>query len=630
MNGRFLSSRYLRILTVVFVIAFVLNDVLGAKKVFTAPPTRRSTSSESVVNSQSGFQNPNQAKSASSESGSIIDNNKSKRQVSEVNKGELPETGSGEVNWSDDANIASNWFDEKKGAQLRSDALNISVDLRKSWPEFQSLKMSRAKSLRIRSIESDSQRVVLYTDLSSSEDTDSIPEALDLAIEKICDFYGISSKRFEKLKVEAFLMDNVNSFIEFGALDGPPRFLYGYSMGDRIYAKNQKSSYYNRFLLIHELVHTLMHEIFGDLRPRWFSEGSAEYLALHQWDSRRRKLEIAIIPESAEQTPGFGRLAQIQQLIKDNNVPTLLEILSFEPRDFVNISTYSWSWAFTMFLHMSPKYHEIAKMLPYWALADDPNMLFIDAVDKRWNELENDWADFIDRIDYLYDFSLTSIGDAIKKGSSSDLEKGTVVEIDAARGWQKTDVFVEAESDYRLVSNGRFMCKILGAGRFQFESPGATCVYVHGRPIGRLEVAVVPTTKDLTFEQTYGKTWEDSYYSLDKSARSYLRRFTGFPDPIDENLSDDSKTKRTTRAEFMDSSDTEKRKNKKASETESNSYNALFPWNESWEFTKSSITIKPRYDGKLYFRINYLSNSDLKENKGSVKIQIKKPENNQE
>ena len=490
---------------------------------------------------------------------------------------------------------AAAWFDPSRGAALRAKSLEIARARRARWPKFDALE-SRPGVRELRS-----KRIRLRTDLPSSKEVDQIPEILEAEIPLVCDFFKIDSSRFDDLEIEAFLMADVGYFQAIRAIDGSPQFLYGYSYGDRIYAKTQKTAYYDRFLLAHELVHTLMHEIFGDLRPRWYSEGTAEFLALHFWNEAERTLEIARFPSREDEFPGFGRLEQVRKLAALGATPTIREIMAFEPRDFVDVSTYSWCWAFSTFLHRSPKYRRIAEMLPYWMVADDPNKLFIDAVGDRWGELEYDWSDFVARIDYNYDFAATAIdyGAADRRPSREELLRGVVVEARADAGWQRVGVRLEAGKTHRVATSGRYEFYLPCAERaLPFEAPGATCQYLFGIPAGRLLAVVAPDVRGMTFSDVYGdaKTndGDGDRFRFDAFRREAARapRFDGVDDP-------------------------------------------LYPWSELHEFASSSIKIEPKRDGELFLRVN-ASPQDLAKNGGRVKVQVKlidetttKPEKNE-
>lgn len=620
------SENSLVILTLAF-------SVFLSAAVFAAPPSRHKSTTAAVKTDDKATKEKTKEKKSESKKKVIQEDKTSAqsakwvRHVQEENDGSLPETSAGDFDWNDDANDVSAWLDPEKTKKLRADVLKAAENYRANWPNFPKVDDSKADSLGIRIIKVG--RITFYTDLPKSTVTDDIPQALEAAIPLFCGFFNIDESRFADWSVEAFLMRNVDSFIAINALDGPPKFLYGYSMGDRIYAKDQKEGYYNRFLLLHELVHTMMHEIFGDLRPRWFSEGSAEFLALHDWKPSTKDIRIARIPESADSTPGFGRLEQIQELVQSGEAPTLYEILNFEPRDFVNVSTYSWSWALVMFLNNSPKYKDIAEVLPYWSTANDPNRLFIEAIGDRWNEFENDWADFIDRIDYRYDFESASVSEAPVKSEVSELGSNVAaVEIDLARGWQKTGISLEAGETYRIASSSGFKFFLSDANRyFDFEMTGASCQYVNGKPIGRLEAVVVPDSEEKTFYQTYGLASNNERAAPQPGGLFRFNTFMNYDRvPKRVRFTGDSETNSIPFVQDMEEEPKKGKKDDSNNETKSGEekrYNALFPWNEAVGANASVLTYKPRYSGELYLRVNAVP-GDLQKNKGTIKVQIKK------
>ena len=523
----------------------------------------------------------------------------------ERNDGALPAAvGASFFSAEEEENAAALWGDPSEAERLRAQVLDAARRRRESWPPFPAINEKKATELGIRRIEG--KNVTLTTDLPSSPGVDQIPAALDAAIPHICRFFEIDEQKFENWKINAFLMWNVDSFIEIGVLDGPPRFLYGYSVYDRILAKDQGIEYYNRFLLLHELVHSFMHEVFGDLRPRWYSEGAAEYLALHLWKPAAKSIEIAQFQTDPDATPGFGRLQEIREIVRAGKAPTLREILAFEPRDYVRTSTYAWSWALVAFLNESPKYRDVVERLPYWSTYWEPNRVFVETLGDRWGELENDWADFVGRIDFGYDFDATAVDATpgrpfdevaaeLEKKAGKAAEEAVVVKAAANRGWQNSGVALEAGTTYRLATAGRYRLNVEEAGKkLEFEAPGATFRYVEGAPLGRLQAVVVPL-ESATF---------DEFYSL-KSAES----------ANGEDLNDAPKTIGGLR------------RGSRANEAKSAPRGTLAPWDAAVGFETSTATLTPERAGTLFFRINDAP-GNLAKNAGSVKIQIKRAATN--
>ena len=519
------------------------------------------------------------------------------------------------------ARVAQNWLDPEKTSELRAFVLDAAKERRKRWPKYPDVDLDRAAKLNVRRVAFG--RIAFYTDLPSSPEVDQIPEALDAAVPLLCEIFHADPALFENWKVEAFLMRDVDSFIEIRALEGAPRFLFGYSDRDRIFAKEQGTGYYNRFLLMHELVHTFMHEYFGDLNPRWYSEGVAESLALHRWD-RKKGLKLAEFPVSETAYPGFGRLRQIRQILKTRRAPSILDIMSFEPRDYEQVSTYAWSWAFVSFLSRSPKYRDVAEVLPYWMVANDPNALFIDAIGDRWGELEYDWADFLEQLDYEYDFESTAIDSKPLLSSApteEELRKGVVVSVDPTRGWLDSGVRATAGAKYKLTIGGRFKFYLESAKKtFDFEGTGATIEYVAGRPSGRVRAVVAPDPTGESFADVYQIGGDDdnsrdpgANFRFDAFRRSRHTRFG------DENLGNASGFSDEVLAELRSAEQEDDR------ETETSRfdfYNALYPWNDGAEFASSSVVLEPERPGILYLRVN-AAPKNLKRNGGRVKVQIK-------
>ncbi len=512
----------------------------------------------------------------------------------ERNDGALPAAvGASFFSPDEERDAAALWSDPTEAERLRAQVLDAARRRRETWPQFPAINEKKAATLGIRRVEG--KNVTLTTDLPPSPGVDEIPAALDAAIPHICRYFGIDERKFENWKINAFLMGNVDSFIEIGVLDGPPRFLYGYSICDRILAKDQKIEYYNRFLLLHELVHSFMHEVFGDLRPRWYSEGTAEYLALHLWKPAEKSIEIAQFQTDPDATPGFGRLQEIREIVRAGKAPTLREILAFEPRDYVRTSTYAWSWALVAFLNESPKYRDVVERLPYWSTYWEPNRVFVETLGDRWGELENDWADFVGRIDFNYNFDATAIdatpGRPFAEAAAESGNAAVVVEAAANRGWQNSGVALEAGTTYRLATAGRYRLNVEEAGKkLEFEASGATFRYVEGAPLGRLQAVVVPL-ESATF---------DAFYSL-KSANG----------GSGTNLSDATKTVGGLK------------RGKSANEAKSASRGTFEPWDAVVGFETSTATLTPERSGTLFFRINDAP-GNLAKNAGSVKIQIKR------
>lgn len=363
---------------------------------------------------------------------------------------------------------------------------------RSGWPAFEPLEFAHMSALGIRLIRGD--HFEFYTDLAESPDVDGIVPVLDAAVGELCRFFRLDPADYADWRVEAFLVNDREPFEIFGAFRNAPEFANGYSFGSRIWIFDKKQAYYNRFLLLHELVHTFMNWTFGDLNPRWYSEGIAEYLALHSWDGEN--LTLGFFPRDSEEIPGFGRIERIRSLLRRRNVKSVEEIMAFVPEDFNDNDSYAWSWAFVTLLERHPRYVQTARVLPYLMTRPDANKIFLNLLKKDAPILKRDWADFASNLVYDYDFSQPRIDYASGRPSA---EKTSIDLNVSAGGWQNSGLWLEEGKTYSLSAAGRYKIFDSRLNRsFPCEPNGITLRYYNGRPIGQLLAAVVP---DLSAEK---------------------------------------------------------------------------------------------------------------------------------
>ncbi|MDO5308245.1 MAG: hypothetical protein Q4G03_01945 [Planctomycetia bacterium] len=484
------------------------------------------------------------------------------------------------------------WFDAQQAPKLRQDVLDQARKRRENWPDFKPIDLKQLERLGIARIEIG--RVCFYSDVDLDDELLQIPEALNAAIPKILEFFDLTLERLPTLRVEAFLIHDYQKFVTLGALDGPPDFLHGYSLGDRIFANLQTENYYTRFLLLHELTHTIMHELFGDLNPQWFSEGMADYVAAHVWNGEHKNLQLAQFPQEEKLTPGFARLRQIRELVRAGQTPTLREILNFQPKNFADVSAYSWSWALVAFLLNTEDYRAIAETMPYWALEPHPNQLFIDAIGSRWGRLEFQWSAYLATLDYGYDFTASALAFeplAPTENTSANVE---VASCQANRGWQNSGVTLHAGATYRLTASGRYDFYVEQASRaMPFEAPGATFFYYDNHPLGRLCFATLPAPQEQTFEDFYSSamttpsraTNEDSEQSNGSVSRSRRAQAPTQPKRLNNLMLD-----------------------------------ALL---DPLDFDSPSVVFTAEYDAILWMKVNAPSRN-LAQNSGDVRVKIER------
>jgi len=381
--------------------------------------------------------------------------------------------------------------------KFKQDVLKTAEVRRQNWAPFPPVDDSLCHSLGIRKIES--KHIVFYTDLPSSPALDEFPIVFDAAIPEFCRYFELDEANYEQWRIEAFLMNDTERFVTLGVLQNVPEFPNGYSMNSRIWIHDNHIEYYNRFLLMHELVHAFMHATFGDLWPRWYSEGIAEYLGLHYWDGSR--IDLRVIPSDPDSINGFGRLARIRSFVRDDRILTLRQIMNFEPADYVSIDTYAWSWALVLFLDNHPRYQEILRNIPWLMLTPDPNLAFETLVGKNWGTLEKDWADFLVSLDYDYQFKTTEIDYT----TGTPLDPGTTkkVAVSPRQGWQNSGVYFNQGDSFEIRTSGRIQLAC-PEQMLPCEANGITLKYYNGHPWGQLLAVIVPDEPPSDFGEFYG------------------------------------------------------------------------------------------------------------------------------
>lgn len=368
----------------------------------------------------------------------------------------------------------------------RSTVLQEAQRRRLRWPIFSPIDQQKQEQLGIRSYSG--KWVTLYTDLPSSDFISEIVPVLDAAVIALGDYFQIEiAEQNKDWHLDAFLMTSKEPFIRWGVLEGVPEFQFGYSMFNRIWVIDQKYDYYNRFLLIHELVHSLMFEQFGELHPQWFSEGIAEYLALHRWDNNT--IELGIIPNSLAEVLGFNRMRTVRQQIQKGEFPSLDRIFRLAPQDYQTTQAYAWGWALLCFLDRHPRYRDLCKKIPYYMMTPNPTKLFLATLGEERLELEADWADFIANFDYCYEVEPSVI--QYKKGKPLEsLPNDYFVDVSSQQGWQSSGLLLEADKQYQLRWTGQ-MELFDPRGAVPCQAHGVTYQYVNDRPRGQLLLAIL-------------------------------------------------------------------------------------------------------------------------------------------
>ena len=342
-----------------------------------------------------------------------------------------------------------------------------------------------------------SKHLTLYTDLPSSPDVDALPQVFDLAIPQWTKVFEASAGRLDTWHVTACVMRDGQRFQDYHLQpkDLPP-FLHGLQRGDRLWIREQPSSYYRRHLLLHEGTHAVMNKIFGRVGPVWYREGMAELLATHQY--RDGKLWLNVFPENRSQVEHWGRIKIVREDESQNGVRPIAEIVSLPTRAFLSSDAYAWTWALQSFFHRQPKYASLRRSLLEEMKYSERGVTeaFLRGYQRQRAELDYEWNLFVQHLDYGYDSSYETIVRAEDVVELAD-DRIHTVKIDAGKGWQAAGIRIGPGGQIDLVSKGRYRVRQetkpdAPPVPWICEPQGITIEYYQGRPLGQLLGAIVP------------------------------------------------------------------------------------------------------------------------------------------
>ncbi|MDO5552643.1 MAG: hypothetical protein Q4G68_02665 [Planctomycetia bacterium] len=348
-----------------------------------------------------------------------------------------------------------------------------------AWRPLAALQPERRDATKVRILTD--RHVTIYTDLPSTPATDELPHVFELALTQILDYFKLTPADYETWKIEVLLVRDSNLFSNWGALSGLPGPTPGFSNGSRIWVFDQQFDYYNRLLLIHELVHAVMNRSFGALEPRWFAEGIAESLALHHWDGT--KLELGQKPSRLYQTPGFARLDTLNRLRYDDALPDLATVFALTPDDFRGTKAYAIAWSFVLFLTQHERYKDLAARMPYFMMAPNPTGQFLRLVEEANLPLAADWSDFILNFTEDYDFEKAQVD--YTPGTLLAVGDSRTISVSPQTGWVNSGLILESGGEYQLKPQGSF--ELYDPRKMvPCDANGITKTWHAGRPTGMM------------------------------------------------------------------------------------------------------------------------------------------------
>lgn len=344
----------------------------------------------------------------------------------------------------------------------------------------------------------------LVTDVPIDDELRSWPDLLNQSIQHWQVYFDVPAQRMQDLNVRVTLIQDRTRFEQHQLLGSVPAFEEGYQFGNHLYLREQPSVYYRRHLFLHEATHWIMWHLFGGAGAPWYMEGMADLQATHR--IRDGKLFLGIMPESADEVPYWGRLRMINDNLREQEAPTLDQILAY-PNDRDRTKRYSWSWAACLFFTTHPRHRSILRSC-YGEQLDYSDALSRELKSKLqddWDQVLIDWNGFISDLSFAYDPDRSQVisGEPI----TSSTEKGTTqIQLATDRGWQSTGIMVAEGTSLQIQCKGRFTIRGasgLESSGWQSEAQGITVEYYQGHPLG----CVLATIQSVPAEKAT-KRWQ--------------------------------------------------------------------------------------------------------------------------
>ncbi|MBA61686.1 MAG: hypothetical protein CMJ76_04905 [Planctomycetaceae bacterium] len=340
------------------------------------------------------------------------------------------------------------------------------------------------------------KQLILHTDLPLDDELRSLPNLFEEAVKQFCTYFEVDITKVAQWQVRACIIQNMEKFENAGLLPQVlPKFQHGYSLGDRVFLKEQPSEYYRRHLLIHEGVHSFMLHFFQGAGPPWYMEGMAELLATHQWDGEQLKLRN--FPADKTEVPFWGRVKIIKADVAAQKGKLIEQVMQYGSNAHLNVEAYGWSWAATTFLDQHPEFQKIFRKHAEKAGDSSPqfSLDLIHGYGEQWSKVRQQWQLFVMNMEYGYDIKREAIDD-VRVQQYAQLPAQQSIQVKADRGWQSTGLAVTKGMKIQLKASGRFVIhqESDAFGKeftdWESEANGITIQYYKGNPLGKLLIAI--------------------------------------------------------------------------------------------------------------------------------------------
>lgn len=336
------------------------------------------------------------------------------------------------------------------------------------------------------------KRLVLYTDLPSRPEIDSLCELADQAYPQWCEYFQVDPDAQPDWQMTGYLMGDRRKFQGTGLLpDNLPEFVYGFCRDNEFWVYEQPTdAYYRRHLLLHEMTHGFMYTWLRTSAPPWYLEGIAELLATHKL--AEGKLQMNYFPQHREETPDWGRIKLVHEGFASGKAPFFSQVLSLPLEAHLKIEKYAWCWAAAALLDGHPRYRQRFRQVARDVTKPDFAGRFQELYADDWLNLDEEWQLFVGWMEYGYDLQRS----AIDFKSGADLPAGGAkVKIAADRTWQSTGLRLQVGKQYRLRASGRYELAQVPQPWIS-EPNGVSIRYYKKGPLGILAAAVHPDSRE--------------------------------------------------------------------------------------------------------------------------------------
>lgn len=334
----------------------------------------------------------------------------------------------------------------------------------------------------------ESKRLRLYTDIPA-EAAKPLPVVIDAAYGALSDYFGPlpPSRTGDEFQMTGYLMQDEKRFREAGMIPVDlPSIEHGRHRRNEFWLREQPYDYYRRHLLIHEATHCMMMYLPENQAPVWYLEGMAEHFGTHRIHADDT-LTFRAMPISPEAFAGFGRITLLRKATEDGGGRTMLKVMDYTAKEYLNPEPYAWSWAVCHFLDHHPHYvarfRELGKNQQPRAFAGVLETLLAEG----GRDLATEWVLFITNLQYGYDADRAAI--TFHPGTPWTNFNPRTAEIVADRGWQSTRIRLEAHQRYEITATGQFTLA-QQPKPWVSESDGISFRYFRGIPLGKLLACV--------------------------------------------------------------------------------------------------------------------------------------------